>query len=139
MQQQEIFLKLKSLFHLPQPKILIIDDHKMIQKSQKMVVVNNFPASLVSLPDSYSEAKNLLKDNQYDIIFLDNDLNQWPDSNKISGTKTIPLIRETNPDSFILFTSSEEEIGEILMGQGRIDYYRKKSDFGNLIKEIKSL
>lgn len=135
----EVLQKLKNILSSDLPRILIIEDTPSMADRIAQILLDSCPLSVIHVPKSYTEVKQHLKENIYDIILLDNSLTSWSDSGGSSGIKTLPLIKETNPRSFILFTSNQEEVGKILLDQGSVDYARSKHFLEELFEEIKAL
>ena len=135
----EVLQKLKEIFALDAPKILIIEDEISIAERIASMILDISPVALLHVPKSYNEVKECLKSGTYHIALLDNSFTGWSDAAGNSGIKTIPLIRETNPQAFILFISNQDDVGEILMEQRKVDFFKRKDELEGLFEELKTL
>ncbi len=135
----EVLKKLKGIFSSETLRIILIEDAAIAAESIAKMLLDISPSALLHVPKSYNEVKECLKNGTYDLVLLDNSLTSWSDAAGMSGIKTIPLIKETNPQAFILFISNEIGVGKILMQEGMVDFWKYKNELEGLFEELKTL
>lgn len=132
----QVLEKLKKVFNSEKLHVLIIEDNSIAAKGQKMAVLTKRPNAVVTISGSYEESLMLIDKEHYDLILLDNSLFSWSDSKGREGITFIPIIKEKIPDVFILFTSTNIEVGDILMKENRVDYYVDKGRIFELFEQL---
>ncbi len=120
------------------PKILMIEDHPMMVKIKKGILKQKVKYQELSIPVSFKEAEKVIRNGSYDLVILDQELGNWPDSESRTGSDLIPLIKEYNPNSFIFLDTTNKSIGENMVKNKMVDFYQNKEDFANILSKIKS-
>ena len=127
-------------------KILIVEDMGRALRSLRSAVGDTLPNSEVDEARSYYSAKNIIMQNNYDLVLLDdrmpyNDLVELEQSDpkeysnhlESLGYSLAPEIRKRNPNAIIIGTSSDA------MGVDSLDETVKKWDVEDQINELKKL
>ena len=99
--------------------ILIVDDEKNIQDLMKDILTDE--GYLVETTGSITSAKDLIKKNSYDVIFLD----VWlPDG---EGLDLIPFIKENSPNTSVVMISGHANIPIAVKAikEGAFDFLEK--------------
>lgn len=128
--------KLFEIFTSKQPKILIIDDHLEVSIAQEKVILHKYQNAAVTVATSFENASQLIEQNDYDIVLLDNSLMKWSDSLGRLGTTFIPLIKEKKSDTFILFISMNKQVSEILLKRGDVHHAVPKELFWEFFRDL---
>ncbi|QWT85433.1 response regulator transcription factor [Chryseobacterium sp. PCH239] len=115
-------------------KILIADDHHVVRIGTAMILEKNFTHLEVDFAETYSEAKQKIESEKYDLVILDIEL---PGSLFKSMVKEIKGISE---DTLILiFTSYKENIALQYIEEGANGFLNKQSDPKNFVKVVEAL
>jgi two-component system invasion response regulator UvrY len=86
-------------------KVLIVDDHAVVRTGVKVLLKSMNPAADVKSAENFSDALQLLKQEEFDLVILDINI---PGGNNISMMDTIRLHRPKVP--ILIFTSYSEKI-----------------------------
>ena len=99
-------------------KVLIVEDDGESLEALEDVVSKTMPNSNYDVVRSYEDARALISNTKYDLVLLDNRL-PWefkhghpyyhPQGRRSDGYELIPLIKEQNPSTVIVGTSSCDE------------------------------
>lgn len=94
-------------------KILIVDDNDMVLEELSIRFKNDYPKAVINTALSYDEAEESLRENIYDLILLDGQLNHgrmmdpWQHA---FGHYLIELIKKSLSDNAIIITISGDEV-----------------------------
>jgi CheY-like chemotaxis protein len=106
-------------------RVLVVEDQEGPLEAFVYHLTNNTPDITFDVAKWYSAAEEMIRSDQYDVIFLDHrmpyddpgctdaDMNRFGDQLRNIGYGLIPLIREKMPSTIIIGTSSlsRDEIG----------------------------
>lgn len=117
-------------------KILIADDHTILRKGIKMLLVEAFPfAEITEVSDSVGLLKSLIK-NSYDVIV--SDISMPPGD---SGIDIISRIKEATPNTPVIILSMHtvEEYAVRAIRAGASAYLSKNGNSDELVTAVKKV
>ncbi len=116
-------------------KVLIVDDHPIVQEGFKQILAETPDIKYVDVADSGNEAIDKIREKHYDVIVLDISL---PD---ISGLDVLQLVKIEKPDIPVLVLSiyPEKIYGIQTLKAGASGYITKESAPQELITAIRTL
>lgn len=120
-----------GLLNLTGKKVLIVDDNKVnIKLASRLLEQYNFD---IASATSGNDCINLVKENKYDLIFLDH---MMPDLDGVATMKILKNSGYTIPPVIALTANSYSGLREIYISAGFSDYLSKPINFKELNKLI---
>jgi two-component system invasion response regulator UvrY len=115
--------------------IMLVDDHPIVRRGVRDILVDAFPGSMVEEVGSGGEATSRVRGNEWDIVILDLTL---PDG---SGLDVLKRIRETQPRLPVLILSmhAPEQFARRAIAAGASGYLTKDSADAELVTAVTRL
>ena len=127
-------------------ELLIVEDQKWPLRALETAVSKILPSARYDIARCYVDAESQIRQNQYDMILLDHrmphedqgdletrDRNAFSDILEEIGYGLIPMIRERNPDTRIVGTSSLSHLGNAPQPDYVISKLDAVSDLGKVV------
>jgi len=113
-------------------KILIADDHAVVRKGVKQILMDDFPQALCGEAGNAHEVFELVKKEDWDILILDMSL---PDKSGLDVLKELKIMKPKLP-VFMLTVYPEEEYAVRVLKSGGVGYLTKDSIPEELVKAV---
>ena len=116
-------------------QIMLVDDHPVVRRGVRDILVEAFPGSIVQEVGSGSEALHLARVRKWDVVILDLTL---PDG---SGLDVLKKIRDLNPRLPVLILSmhAPEQFARRTIAAGASGYLTKDSADAELVTAVTRL
>lgn len=113
-------------------KILIIDDERSIRNSLKEII--EYESHQVDLAENGPEGLDLVKKNQYDIVFCDIKMPE------MDGTEVLDILNKDNPEIPVIMISGHGNIETAVecIKKGAFDFIEKPLDLNRILVTIKN-
>lgn len=115
-------------------KILIADDHYVVRSGVNIIIESGIEETYINIADDYFEVIEKLKQEQFDLIILDINMN---------GSKNILMISEIKaiqPNiKILIFSASDEKIGLQYIVEGANGYLNKLCTEDQILLGVKTI
>lgn len=114
-------------------KIAIVDDERPARSELRYLLSQILPEAEFFEADSVKSADELVKNNMFQVIFLDINLGE------VNGTVLASAIREHQPAAAIVFVTAYQEYAAKAFELGVVDYILKPYDMERIRKTVNRL
>jgi DNA-binding NarL/FixJ family response regulator len=116
-------------------RILLADDHEVVRKGLRQILIEAIPSSLFAEAETGEEAVNQARETDFDILILDISLPG------MSGLDVLKELRQARPKLPILVLSMypEEQFAVRALRAGAAGYLSKKTAAGALVTAVKKV
>lgn len=113
--------------------VLMVDDHSMVAEGFSLALSSTSDIGITSVANSLSQALELLRDDQYDLVLLDYRL---PD---VTGVQAVVELKASFPSIPIVLLSAvhDARVGTAAIEAGAMGYLTKDLDFASLVRGIR--
>lgn len=103
-------------------KILVVEDSRDHQEQIVKFLKGSFPDAEIKAVDnlSFRVVEELIKNNQYSVVFLDGSLNYWAPHPKFRcwGGNLLPVFKECSPSTITVAISSDDRYNKKMLEEG---------------------
>ena len=113
-------------------KILLIDDHSITTTGLNLILSKAYPSSKIDIANTGSSAFSLIKNEKYDLVFLDLNIPDEDSSNILSYI----LASNANAKVIIFSMNKEEHYAKRMYDLGARGYLNKSADDAEILRAV---
>jgi DNA-binding NarL/FixJ family response regulator len=113
-------------------KILLIDDHSITTTGLNLILSIAYPSSKIDIANTGSSAFSLIKNEKYDLVFLDLNIPDEDSSNILSYI----LASNANAKVIIFSMNKEEHYAKRMYDLGARGYLNKSADDAEILRAV---